>query len=139
MGFGGAFLHSRTGLETEYLSNEWMDLMEYCKDVLLENDMLVYLYDEDRYPSGTCGGYVTKTKEYKEKSINFFEVKDLANFKKPDDFLSLFAVVFGNNNKCLSYRKIGDFSDIKSNEKVFCFYVYYMPDDLFIMVTAWWI
>lgn len=55
MGFGGAFLHSRTGLETEYLCDEWMDLMDCCKNVLLENGMYVYLYDEDRYPSGICG------------------------------------------------------------------------------------
>lgn len=31
MGFGGVFLHSRTGLETEYLSDEWMDITNYKK------------------------------------------------------------------------------------------------------------
>ncbi len=106
MGFGGAFLHSRTGLETEYLSDEWMELMEYCKDVLLENDMLVYLYDEDRYPSGTCGGFVTANKEYKEKSMNYFEVTDFSSYKEPEDFIALFAVKLGPKGKCISYHKI---------------------------------
>ncbi len=27
MGFGGFFMHSRTGLETEYLGDEWFELI----------------------------------------------------------------------------------------------------------------
>ena len=131
MGFGGAFLHSRTGLETEYLSDEWFDLMDYCKDNLIENGMEVYLYDEDRYPSGTCGGLVTKEKQFKEKSMNYFEVTDFASFKKPDDFIALFAVKHGKNGKCISYHEIQSFNETKSDEKVYCFYVYYMKDDPF--------
>lgn len=131
MGFGGAFLHSRTGLETEYMSDEWMDLMDYCKDVLLENGMQVYLYDEDRYPSGTCGGYVSAIKENKEKSMNYFEVILPQDFEKPDEFLGLFAVKLGKNKKCESYRKIEKPTEAKEGERVFCFYVYYMPDDPF--------
>ena len=131
MGFGGAFLHSRTGLETEYLSEEWFELMDYCKDVLLENDMEVYLYDEDRYPSGTCGGEVTKVKEFKEKSMNYFEVTNFEKFEKPADFVALFAVKQGKNGKCLSYHKIENFDEVLDGEKVYCFYVYYMEDDPF--------
>ena len=32
MGFGGFFMHSRTGLETEYLGQEWFDLTNQCAD-----------------------------------------------------------------------------------------------------------
>ena len=67
MGFGGAFLHSRTGLETEYLSEEWMDLTRYCAKLLSENNMSAWLYDEDRWPSGTCSGKVTRDPHYRLK------------------------------------------------------------------------
>ena len=32
MGFGGYFMHSRTGLETEYLGEEWFELTNKCAD-----------------------------------------------------------------------------------------------------------
>src|SRR5690554_3100635 len=32
MGFGGYFMHSRTGLATEYLGKEWFDLINACAD-----------------------------------------------------------------------------------------------------------
>ena len=94
MGFGGAFLHSRTQLETEYMSEEWLDLMEFCANVLKENGMETYLYDEDRWPSGTCGGTVTMTKEFQEKSLNYREIKNFNSYKKCENFIALFAVTF---------------------------------------------
>ena len=60
MGYGGAFLHSRTGLSTEYLSGEWMARMRDCAEALAARGMDAYLYDEDRWPSGIAGGMVTK-------------------------------------------------------------------------------
>ena len=56
MGFGGAFLHSRTGLKTEYMGEEWLDDLEFCVEELEKREMESWLYDEDRWPSGTCGG-----------------------------------------------------------------------------------
>ena len=32
MGFGGFFMHSRTGLETEYLGQEWFEFINACAD-----------------------------------------------------------------------------------------------------------
>ena len=32
MGMGGYFCHSRIGLETEYLGNEWFDLINSCAE-----------------------------------------------------------------------------------------------------------
>ena len=32
MGFGGFFMHSRVGLETEYLGEEWFALTNACAD-----------------------------------------------------------------------------------------------------------
>lgn len=32
MGFGGFFMHSRTGLETEYLGEDWFHLINSCAE-----------------------------------------------------------------------------------------------------------
>lgn len=57
-GIGGFFIHSRDGLETEYLSPEWFDCVKAAVDEAKINGMDVWLYDEDRWPSGSCGGKV---------------------------------------------------------------------------------
>ncbi|MCL2571171.1 MAG: hypothetical protein FWE11_02110 [Defluviitaleaceae bacterium] len=59
-GIGGFFMHSREGLETDYLSEEWFDLVKACVDAAKEAGMEAWLYDEDRWPSGTAGGRVTR-------------------------------------------------------------------------------
>jgi len=59
MGFGGFHMHVRTGLKTPYLSEEYMAAIKSCIDKAKKEKMLSYLYDEDRWPSGTCGGKVT--------------------------------------------------------------------------------
>ena len=63
MGFGGFFMHSRTGLVTEYLGEEWFRLIRRCAEYGAAQGMEAWLYDEDRWPSGTCGGTVTFAKE----------------------------------------------------------------------------
>ncbi|HOO56082.1 MAG TPA: glycosyl hydrolase [bacterium] len=52
----GFFMHSRIGLITPYLSDEWMDMIRESVDYAKETGMLAYLYDEDGYPSGPAGG-----------------------------------------------------------------------------------
>ena len=70
MGFGGFHMHVRTGLETEYLSEEYMDDIRFCIDEAKKRGMIAYLYDEDRWPSGSCGGQVTMDHpEYARKSL----------------------------------------------------------------------
>ena len=51
-GMGGFFIHSREGLETEYLSTEWMEDVKFCVDKAQENDLELWIYDEDKWPSG---------------------------------------------------------------------------------------
>lgn len=57
-GFGGAFVHPRPGLETEYLSPEWFRLWSYALRKGKELDMDIWIYDENSYPSGFAGGHV---------------------------------------------------------------------------------
>jgi len=58
LGFGGAFVHPRPGLVTEYLGGEWFDLwrksVERCRELGLQCN----IYDENSYPSGFAGGHV---------------------------------------------------------------------------------
>lgn len=65
MGFGGFFMHSRTGLETEYLGEEWFELINQCADYGAKRGLESWLYDEDRWPSGSAGGLVTKEEKYR--------------------------------------------------------------------------
>lgn len=71
MGFGGFHMHSRTGMANEYLSEEFMGLVNACIDKAKDEQMLAWLYDEDRWPSGAAGGYVTKDKKYRMRTLVF--------------------------------------------------------------------
>lgn len=71
MGFGGAHLHPRTGLETPYLSEEFMDRIKGCLAKAKQENLQVYLYDEDRWPSGFAGGLVTKEEKYRAQYLLF--------------------------------------------------------------------
>ncbi|MGE4490565.1 MAG: glycosyl hydrolase [Kiritimatiellales bacterium] len=69
MGFGGFFMHSRTGLETEYLGDEWFELINACADEAERLGLEAWLYDEDRWPSGLAGGIVSQHPEFRQKAI----------------------------------------------------------------------
>ena len=60
MGLGGFHMHVRTGLDSPYLSDDFMEHINCCIEEAREKKMLAWLYDEDRWPSGTAGGKVTK-------------------------------------------------------------------------------
>lgn len=70
MGFGGFFMHSRTGLITEYLGEEWFRFIRSCVRRGAELSMEAWIYDEDRWPSGTCGGLVTRERKYRQRFIS---------------------------------------------------------------------
>ena len=57
-GIGGAFIHPRYGLITEYLSDEWFDLVSYSLKKAEELDLKLWIYDENSFPSGFAGGHV---------------------------------------------------------------------------------
>ncbi|OCT12820.1 hypothetical protein A8709_21000 [Paenibacillus pectinilyticus] len=57
-GFGGAFVHPRPGLVTEYLSTAWFELWREALSVAKELEVKLYIYDENSYPSGFAGGHI---------------------------------------------------------------------------------
>jgi hypothetical protein len=62
-GFGGAYLHSRTGLLTEYLGEEWWQAMDAGVQACEELGIECWFYDEDKWPSGFAGGIVPLASE----------------------------------------------------------------------------
>ncbi len=73
MGFGGVFMHSRTGLATEYLSKRWFDMIKACIREGKKLGLKTWIYDEDRWPSGYAGGLVTRHKKFRMQWIYFDE------------------------------------------------------------------
>ena len=71
MGFGGFHMHVRVGMSTNYLSDDFMDLIKGSVKTAKDKKMLAWLYDEDKWPSGFAGGIVTKKKENREKYLLF--------------------------------------------------------------------
>ncbi|MDR0999176.1 MAG: hypothetical protein LBL70_08920 [Treponema sp.] len=69
LGYGGFFMHVRIGMGTEYLGDEFMDVVKACVDKAKEEKMLAWLYDEDRWPSGAAGGLVTKNEKYRVRHL----------------------------------------------------------------------
>jgi hypothetical protein len=80
MGFGGFFMHSRTGLATEYLGDEWFEYINACADAAERLGLEAWLYDEDRWPSGSAGGMATKDPQYRMRYLQMLvlEAKDYA-------------------------------------------------------------
>ncbi len=120
MGFGGYFMHSRAGLITEYLGDEWFDLINAVADAAERDGMEAWLYDEDRYPSGSAGGKVTKDPQYRMKSIYVYESSP-ERFEHHDDTYSVFvAKVDGINVWCYKKVEISDGDDAlnKVNEAI---------------------
>ena len=72
MGMGGFHIHVRTGMDAPYLDEAFMGHVRFCLEQAKKRQMLTWLYDEDRWPSGTAGGKVTsENPEYAMKYLLF--------------------------------------------------------------------
>ena len=69
MGMGGFHMHTRVGMSTTYLSDEYMAFIKACTEKAKKEEMISWLYDEDKWPSGFAGGYVTSKKENRQKYL----------------------------------------------------------------------
>lgn len=59
-GLGGGFIHSREGLLTPYLGEEWFASVKAAVEESERIGLKAWLYDEDRWPSGFGGGRVAR-------------------------------------------------------------------------------
>ena len=90
MGLGGFFMHSRVGLDTAYLGDEWMECVAACIDEAEKLDMQAWLYDEDRWPSGAAGGLVTRNPKYRQKRVLIERYEKSRDFKWSADMLAAY-------------------------------------------------
>ena len=113
MGFGGFFMHSRTGLMTDYLGDEWFRLTNLCADEAAKLGMEAWLYDEDRWPSGTAGGLVTQNPEFRQQFVSVHQIKPV-DFVWDDQILAAFAATIDGLNLSNCHRlTIGEIPDTK--------------------------
>lgn len=57
-GLGGGFIHVRVGLVTPYMGEEFLAAIAVALEEARAQGLHMYLYDEDRWPSGWAGGAV---------------------------------------------------------------------------------
>ncbi len=124
MGLGGFFMHSRVGLDTEYLSKEWFKCVDACIDEAEKLDMQAWLYDEDRWPSGAAGGLVTKNPEYRRRGLIMEQIKKPSDLKTTSDTLAVF-IAEKKKDKIGSYKKVDGKAPLKLNkdETLLHFYI----------------
>lgn len=120
MGFGGFHMHTRAGLSTEYLGKEFMNMIKACIKKAKEENMLAWLYDEDRWASGSAGGYVTGIKKYRQRVILFTvnerkdaTDKELAIENGKPYLLNVFDVCLNNDGTLSSYDAISPKTEAK--------------------------
>ena len=68
-GIDGFFMHARSGLVTEYLSEEWMQCIEACAQEAKMLGMKAWVYDENGWPSGFVGGKLLEEEQNRDKYI----------------------------------------------------------------------
>ncbi len=69
-GWGGVYVHARDGLVTTYMGAEWMEAVRLMIDECRALGMTVWIYDEDRWPSGFGGDMVTlKHPEFRQRAL----------------------------------------------------------------------
>ena len=106
MGFGGFHMHCRAGMSTEYLSEDFMNLIKACVKKAKREDMLAWLYDEDRWPSGFAGGIVTRDDAYRARYMLF--TPEIPEGEEIHRMLGRFEVQLCEDGTLASYRMLGE-------------------------------
>ncbi len=77
-GLGGAFLHARIGLITPYMRARWMENIAAAIDECQRCELGAWLYDEDRWPSGTAGGMTAAKLGFEVASARSLRCRELS-------------------------------------------------------------
>ena len=119
MGFGGATIHARTGLATEYLGPDFMRLVQASTARAQKLGMYVLLYDEDRWPSGFAGGLVTKDEQYRQRHLLWTPKAE----PQPGRLLGRFAVKLDDAGCLASYQRLAEGAAAPEGATVWSAYV----------------
>ena len=98
MGLGGFFMHSRVGLDTAYLGDDWFRCVRACIDEAAKTGLEAWLYDEDRWPSGAAGGLVTRNPKYRMRHLKMDRFENPKDFKWARDTLAAFTATLDGHN-----------------------------------------
>ena len=110
MGMGGFHMHTRCGMSVPYLSDAFMEKIRFCVEEARNQGMLAWLYDEDKWPSGFAGGYVTKKEENRQRFLVFTpKVPENAQ----DKLLARYAVTLDREGRLSAYRRLEDNEEAK--------------------------
>ena len=128
MGFGGFYMHVRQGLETEYMGEGFLGAVSDCVDRAKELKLYACLYDEDRWPSGPAGGFVTKDVRLRARYLEVTAVPkkeytldiNEAHEKGVALFIGSFLLNPAEDGRLLSYERV---EDCEEGELVRHFYV----------------
>ncbi len=126
-GMGGFFMHSRYGLKTPYLSEEWFTCISACIEAARRLGMKAYLYDEDRWPSGSAGGAVTR--DNPEYRTQFIVLNDLEDEDPDADRVGLFACRLDDDGRLIEYQPIDEADDAPEGFLVKAFDAVAAPDN----------
>lgn len=129
MGFGGFFMHSRTGLETEYLGDDWFQETADCIEYAGKSGMEPWLYDEDRWPSGSAGGLATEEHRYRAsflqvEQLNTLDWKEIKS--KREHMVGIFACQM-NWNSFSEKRYLKEGSSLRNGETALIFSIIEAP------------
>ena len=127
MGFGGFYMHVRQGLETKYMGEDFIDAVKCCIEKAKSLGMVACLYDEDRWPSGAAGGFVTCDKRYRQRFIHLTKEdipcgtdRESAYENGEYFYLGAFDVKVNAEGRMVSYAKVDRDSEAENKYYFFC-------------------
>lgn len=107
-------IYPRSGMEFEYMGDEWLEACRHVVEFAAENGMSIWLYDEYNWPSGKCAGQVIRENpDFAAKRLDVFTFKDaLADAGK---------AIGLNNGYFFEVYSMPLYADLLSPEAVDCF------------------
>lgn len=106
MGMGGVLIHSRCGLQTPYLSDEFMELARTCANETHKRGMSCWLYDEDRWPSGSAGGMATQDRRFAQRYLRFAPVDSKEKRGESSVILARYWIKLNQHGELSEYRRL---------------------------------
>ena len=141
-GMAGVFLHPRTGLEIDYLSEEFFRKIGLAIETCARLDLKAWLYDEYNWPSGVAGGKLLKAHpEFRQKYLGYVMLKKPGagkDLKLPGDVVAVFSV--GDEIERLEDGFEGDVIRVpRLRNPVLIFYQAECRDRMFVNSCARWV
>lgn len=110
MGFGGFVMHSRVGLDVPYLQEQWFDCVRTCVGEAKKQNMQVWMYDDDRWPSGYAGGIVTKDERFQARTIGYKIIDDIND--QPDAVEARHLIKRNSEGEVTDYKRVEAFPEV---------------------------